>query len=340
MRRGVVVGAALVGALLGGFLLFTVVGIGDGSSAPKVGSPSQAKPVATRMSALQKYSQLDGKREGGQPAQPGGPVLSEIPPTPPREFKRPIAAYRRYALTQVRPLAKGARSIEAALHAGDRATARRAWTGTFGRYLRLGAVYGAFGDLDQRIDGNAGGLPRGVRDPEFRGLHRLELGLWRGQRLSTLVPVARRLERDIARLPHAIREDEITPLDYALRAHEILEDAQRDYMSGLDVAYSREGVVATSSALTATQVMMRTLRPLLAGKDATLPALLSLSRMRHTLTAIAAAHDHRLPTLDGLSARERERLDASLGFALERLQFIPGLLETTETPAIPRLDDR
>jgi iron uptake system EfeUOB component EfeO/EfeM len=335
-RRGAIVVAALVTALLGGFLVFTVVGVGDGSPAPKA---SAAKPVATRMSALQKYSELDGKREGGQPAEPGGEVLSEIPPTPPGQFKRPIAAYRRYALTQAGPLAKGARSIDAALRDGDRAAAKRAWTATFGRYLRLGAVYGAFGDLDQHIDGVAGGLPRGVRDPDFRGLHRLEYGLWRGRRLATLVPVAQRLERDVARLPHAIRHDEITPLDFALRAHEILEDAERDYMSGRDVAYSREGVVATSSALTATQVMMRTLRRLLAGKDATLPALLSLSRMRRTLDAIAAAHHGRLPTLDGLTAGERRRLHASLGFALERLQYIPGLLETTETTAIPPLED-
>jgi iron uptake system EfeUOB component EfeO/EfeM len=328
--------AVLVAALLGGFLVFTVLGIGDGTPAPK--APA-ATPVATRMSALQKYSALDGKREGGQPAEPGGEVLSEILPTPPRQFKRPIADFRRYALTQVPPLTTGAHRIGSALRAGDRAAAKRAWTATFARYLRLGAVYGALGDLDEHIDGAAGGLPQGVRDPGFRGLHRLEYGLWRGQPLASLVPVAQRLDRDIARLPQAIRHDPITPLDFALRAHEILEDAERDYMSGRDVAYSREGVVATASALTATRVMMRTLRPLLAGKDATLPALLSLSRMRHTLAAIAAAHHGRLPTLDGLTAGERERLHASLGFALERLQYIPGLLETTETPAIPRLDE-
>lgn len=328
--------AVLVAALLGGFLVFTVLGIGDGTKAPK---PPAAKPVATRMSALQKYSALDGRREGGQPAEPGGVVLSEVPPTPPRQFRRPIARFRRYSLTQVRPLATSAHGIESALRAGDRAAAKRAWTATLGRYLRLGAVYGALGDLDQDIDGVAGGLPRGVHDPQFRGLHRLEYGLWRGQRPATLVPVAQRLERDIARLPHAIRHDPITPLDFAQRAHEILEDAERDYMSGRDVAYSREGVVATASALSATRVMMRTLRPLLAGKDPTLPALLSLSRMHHTLAAIASAHHGRLPALDGLTAGERRRLHASLGFALERLQYIPELLETAETPAIPRLDE-
>ena len=111
-------------------------------------------------------------------------------------------------------------------------------------------MYGAFGDLDQHIDGVAGGLPRGARDPDFRGLHRIELGLWRGAAARAL-RAGRAAARARRRAP-AARDPpgpQITPLDYATRAHEILEDAQRDYLSGVDVPWSREGVLATSSAL-------------------------------------------------------------------------------------------
>ena len=44
------------------------------------------------------------------------------------------------------------------------------------------------------------------------------------------------------RLRAAVRTVEITPLDYATRAHEILEDAQRDMLSGVDAPWSGAGL--------------------------------------------------------------------------------------------------
>ncbi len=66
-------------------------------------------------------------------------------------------------------------ALRRALRAGDRAGARRAWAGAYERYLRLGAAYGALGDLDAAI----------VADRE-----RLERGLWTGEPLSALRPAA------------------------------------------------------------------------------------------------------------------------------------------------------
>ena len=42
---------------------------------------------------------------------------------------------------------------------------------------------------------------------------------------------------------------EIDALDYATRGHEIVEDAQRDLMSGVDVPWSHQGVLGTAAAL-------------------------------------------------------------------------------------------
>ena len=44
-------------------------------------------------------------------------------------------------------------------------------------------------------------------------------------------------------LRRTVPEVEITPLDYAIRAHEILEDAQRDMLSGAAAPYSGAGVL-------------------------------------------------------------------------------------------------
>ena len=70
----------------------------------------------------------------------------------------------------------------------------------------------------------------------FTGLHRLEYGLWHGRDGASLLPVAGRLARDVAVVRRNLTSAGIAgdPTNLPLRAHEILEDALRDHLSGLD----------------------------------------------------------------------------------------------------------
>jgi deferrochelatase/peroxidase EfeB len=329
LTRGALAVGTGVLTLLAGFVLFT--GRGVGASDRGGGAAAPAPP--RQLSAIARYSEEVGIRESG-----GSATLSAEPPTSPARFRGPIRAYLRYAARQAAILQRDVRGLAAAADAGNRVAARAAWRSAFARYLRLGAVYGAFGDLDSAIDGRASGLSRGARDRRFTGLHRIEHGLWGAARVRAIEPSVARLALDVRRLRRAIPRAHVTPLDYATRAHEILEGAQRDFLTGVDVPWSHEGVLATSASLEATRVVIRTLRPLLAGGQALNPVLLELSHLGTTLASIRHAHDGRLPALGGLRVRERERLDASLSSALERLQRIPPSLETTDPVPIPRLE--
>ena len=109
--------------------------------------------------------------------------------------------------------------MQRALRAGDRPAAKRAWAATYERYLRIGAAYGALGDLDAAIT-----------DTRMR----IERGLWTGRAAERHCSAPLRSSRPTcARCGARSRTIEITPLDYAIRAHEILEDAQRDMLSGV-----------------------------------------------------------------------------------------------------------
>jgi len=167
----------------------------------------------------------------------------------------------------------------------QRAIGRRDWVAAQDRWLRAGAAYGALGARgDEIADGIA--------------------------RHDAATPAAR--------LPAALRRAELTPLDYATRAHEILEDAQRDLFS------PRE----TADGLVATKVVIGTLRPLLSGRGDVLAQVDSrLARLSQALADI-----HGKPT-----RAERERLNGRLGAALEALAGVPGALETSLPPKIPVL---
>jgi high-affinity iron transporter len=260
---------------------------------------------------------------------------SELQPLPASAFRAPVAEYRHYAIAQSRAMAAPVARLLAAVGRGDRAGAERDWSSAYGRYLLLGAAYGALGDLDVAIDGGAGGLKGGVEDLRFTGLHRVEHDLWSGVPTARIVPFARRLARDVARLPHALAVLEISPLDYATRAHEILEDAQRDQLSGRAAKWSGEGLRATAAGLQATDRVLKTLDPMLTGRASTQQDVATqMAVLRRALASVRRAHHGSYPTLAALTERQRARVNGALGTALEALSLVPGTLETTRIPTV------
>lgn len=269
----------------------------------------------------------------GAPGPPAAPVS-------PAAFAGPTAAYRAYAERWAATLAREVPRLRAALAAGGRAGAERQWGLAYSDYLHLGAVYGLLpGTLDARIDGMPHALPGpGAPPASFSGLHRIEMGLWTGAAPASLQPWAVRLQTDVGTLQRVLPTVAIDPLDYATRAHEILEDAQRDLLSGTDVPWSGGGVLGTAAGLAATQEVIGTLTPLLEVRDGTLLDVSNwLYRLQDVLGQLRAAHGGSWPSLGQLTLAQREELDGTVAGALGPLSQVPGSLETTPTPVIPKI---
>jgi iron uptake system EfeUOB component EfeO/EfeM len=342
-RRRVPVAAAAVCVALGVFLAVVLLGSG--------GRTQTARPASAPLTPLATYSLraphvLSTDRIYSlQGLVSGAPVTPapELPPTPVSAFARPIALYRAYAVGQLGAMERQIARLEGALAANDRVAARAAWRSAYARYLRLGAVYlaGEVATLNQQIDGTASGLTGGVASPQFSGLHRIELGLWTEAPPRALLGWARRLDVDVRELRGALPRVSITPLEYATRAHEILEDAVRDLLSGADVPWSGEGVLATEAGVRATEEVISTLRPVIGGAERVIPAVdTELVALRSAIASIAAAHGGRLPPNGQLTQRQSVLLNGTLGGALEALSQVPGVLETEAPPQIPQIPPR
>ena len=298
-----------------------------------VGSSIPPKQYGSEISKQQGSDTDDGAAPGATPAAP-------LTPVSPAAFAAPIAAYRAYAERWATTLRGEVPHLRDALAGGDRTTAEREWSLAFSDYLHLGAVYGLLpGTLDEQIDGLPHALPGpGAPTVPFAGLHRIEMGLWTGAPPASLAPWATRLQTDVATLERVLPSVKIDPLDYATRAHEILEDAQRDFLSGTDVPWSHAGVLATAAGVTATEKVVSTLTPLLEQRDGTLLDVNNwLYRLQGVFQRLRADHGGTLPTLGQLTFGERELLNGTLAGALVPLSQIPGSLETTPTPKIPKL---
>jgi iron uptake system EfeUOB component EfeO/EfeM len=278
------------------------------------------------------------------------PVGQELPPLAPAQFAGPVAAYKKYSEEQLATMQGGVDQLTQALRSGDRTRSQAAWRTVFARYLRLGAVYleGPLADLNDAIDGIPDGLPGGVNSPNFTGLHRIEYGLWTGQPPASLAGFSVQLAADVGRMRAVLPKVSIDPADYATRAHEILEDAVRDLLSGADVPWSAEGVVGTYAGLQATEAVMNTLKPVLnttaivqgysapeQRSSATVDT--DLAGLTEVLRSLAAGNDGVMPTNRQLTPAQTERLDGSIGQALEGLAQVPGMLETSAAPQTPRI---
>jgi iron uptake system EfeUOB component EfeO/EfeM len=269
-----------------------------------------------------------------------GEMVSELSPLPAEAFVKPVAAYKAYAEQWTAKAEADADRLRQALAAGTRTGARSAWETTWSAYLHLGAVYGLFGSLNQAIDGMPGGLPRGASDPSFTGFHRLEMGLWGSPSPRTLLPLATKLIRDLRGLRRLLPGVAIAPLEYATRAHEILEDAQRDLLSDTQVPSSGQGVLGTAAGVAATNEVFHTLEPLLSGRENAEASVRSeLALLGSAIARVRRDHAN-WPTLAQLTAREHELLNGTLAGALGALELLPGTLETTTPKPIPKLPAR
>ena len=264
--------------------------------------------------------QVDGGTVQNAPAAVAPITVAELQPA--------ATAYQQYVDPKLVTLTAQVAAIRADLTGGNLAAARTDWLPAQLTWDQIGAAYDSFGDLGDAIDGLPNGLPDGVDDSGFTGLHRLEYGLWHGQTAAQLVPVADTLTTDLATLRVQLPKLTIDPTDMPIRAHEILEDALRDRLSGNADEGSGDAYPETYADLQGTRVVLAELTPMI---DKRAPKLLAtidpqLDALQTALLGTQTSGGQWQSEADTpLSAREQ--VDATIGAVLESLSQVPDLLE-------------
>ena len=160
----------------------------------------------------------------------------------------------------------------------------------------MGASYDSFGDLGLAVDGLPTGFVKGVNDPGFTGLHRLEYGLWHGQPAAELLPVTNVLAKNVATVQKNLTSDDLAgdPTQLPLRVHEIIEDALRDHLSGIDDEGGNAAYAQTWADTQVDRVVLGDESALINDRDPGLVATAQseLSRARH---GAAGDQDQRRP---------------------------------------------
>jgi iron uptake system component EfeO len=220
-------------------------------------------------------------------------------------------------------------TLAAAVRGGNLATARRDWLTAHLQYETLGDAYDAFGDFDDEIDGRAD--PVGVTSPRWTGFFRLEYGLWHGQSLASLVPVASALNRYVDQLVTWWPTQEVPLADLGRRAHEVIENALEFQLTGHDDYGSGTTLASTLAAISASRVLLGLLHPLLAPRYPGLPSVYSgLNRLQSLLEKERLANGWWVP-VSALPGATRQAIDAACGQVLQELAPIASITEPRNT---------
>lgn len=197
------------------------------------------------------------------------------------------------------------------------------------QYETLGDAYDAFGDFDTEIDGRADAT--GVASPQWTGFYRLEYGLWHGQSLASLVPVASGLNSDVDQLIAWWQTQQVPLADLGRRAHEVIENALEFQLTGHDDYGSGTTLASTVASITASRVLLALLHPLLAPRYPGLPAVYSgLSQLQSLLEKEQLPNGWWVP-VSALPDSARLAIDAACGQVLQELAPVASITEPRNT---------
>ena len=225
-----------------------------------------------------------------------GPAPVAVKPVTVAELTPPNKLYQAYAAAQLKDLASEVAKIKTDLGKKDIAQAKTDWLAAQLDWERVGASYDSFGDLGLAVDGLPTGFVKGVNDPGFTGLHRLEYGLWHGQPAAELLPVTNVLAKNVATVQKNLTSDDLAgdPTQLPLRVHEIIEDALRDHLSGIDDEGGNAAYAQTWADTQVDRVVLGDESALINDRDPGLVAT-AQSELRTLDTALLATRTERRP---------------------------------------------
>ncbi|GAB2991819.1 lipoprotein [Amycolatopsis acidiphila] len=201
------------------------------------------------------------------------------------ELAAATSGYASYVATQTAALQTETQKFADAVKSGNVADAKARYATTRVYYERIEPVAEKFGDLDPAIDVREADLEEGQ---QFTGFHRLEKDLWANGLQADSAQVADKLVADVNDLVGKTKTIELSPLDLANGAKELLDEVATGKITGEEETFSHTDLWDFQANVDGSKGAVQALRPVLQARD---PQLVS--------------------TIDGQFANVQKLLDAT-----------------------------
>ncbi|AIJ26038.1 Peptidase M75, Imelysin [Amycolatopsis methanolica 239] len=173
-------------------------------------------------------------------------------------------SYATYVASQSDALLTETRKFADAVKSGNVDDAKARYAPTRVYYERIEPVAEKFGDLDPAIDVREADLEEGQ---QFTGFHRLEKDLWVTGLQDDTAQVADKLVADVTTLVTQAKAIQLTPLDLANGAKELLDEVATGKITGEEEIFSHTDLWDFQANLDGSEAAIQALRPVLAERD-------------------------------------------------------------------------
>jgi iron uptake system component EfeO len=182
------------------------------------------------------------------------------------------AGYMRYTTSQIEALVPKTQEFVDAIKGGNVEQAKALFPVSRTYWERIEPVAESFGDIDPKIDGREDD----ERDPgvAFTGFHRLEKDLWVDGLQPDSAAMADQLMADIKDLQTRVAAVELTPVQLANGAKELLDEVATGKITGEEDRYSHTDLWDFKANVEGSQAAVAALRPVIDEKDPTLGPVL------------------------------------------------------------------
>lgn len=234
-----------------------------------------------------------------------------------------VTSYRRYVADQADQLVARTGQFAAAVKAGDVERAKALFPQARGPWERIEPVAEKLGDLDPKIDARENDVAAG--EP-WTGFHRLEKDLWVDGLKPDSAAIADQLDKDVREVAEKAKVIDLTAVELANGAKELLDEVARGKVTGEEDRYSHTDLWDFRNNVEGSKAAIDALRPSLARRDAAL-----VSTVDERFAAVTALLD-RYRSGDGyvlytqLTADQVKELAASVDALSEPLSKAAGVV--------------
>lgn len=185
-----------------------------------------------------------------------------------------VDSYKEYVHNQSTALVEQTGLFTDAVIAGDVETAKALFPVARTYWERIEPVAEIFGDLDPKVDAREDDYPEGPTDPAFTGFHKLEYDLWITGDISGSAPIAEQLMADVQEVVTRAEAEELSPLQLANGAKELLDEIATSKITGEEDRYSHTDLWDFAANLEGSEAAIASMRPVLEERDPDLVAAL------------------------------------------------------------------
>ena len=255
-------------------------------------------------------------------------VTGEAPPLPPvdERLKAAVVSYKGFVQSEAKSLTETTSDFVMAVKSGDIDKSKILYGAARLHYERIEPIAESFGNLDPLID---------MREDDasatkpFVGFHRLESDLWKTNNTAASGPIADGLLANVKKLETLVATVEVTELDMANGAKELLDEVAKSKVTGEEERYSRIDLVDFVGNVEGSKYAYTALRPVVAERNPKLAATLD-ARFESLLAALETHRDPanagQFVSYDALTPEQVKKLASEVDAISEPLGQLPSVL--------------